>query len=50
MFDIDCVTCRYIISEGSKTTLSGDLQCKIIAMQCNCVRSIWSQSESDCKL
>jgi len=25
MFIISCVTCRYRISEGSKTALSGDL-------------------------
>jgi len=37
MFDIGCVTCRYKISEGSKT---GDLQYIIIAVQCNYVRSM----------
>ena len=48
-FHIGCVTCRYRISEGSKTASSGDLQYIIIAVQ-YCVRSMWKKSESDCKL
>ena len=39
MFDIDCVTSRYKISEGSKIA-SGDLQYIIITVRCNCVRSM----------
>jgi len=36
MFDIGCVTCSYRINEGSKTTLSSDLQqCGVIVLdQC----------------
>ena len=34
MFEIGCVTCRYRISEGSKTALSGDLQ---YIMQCRAI-------------
>jgi len=41
MFDIDCVSSRYKISEGSKMGL-GDLQYIIITVRCNCVRSMWS--------
>jgi len=41
MFDIGCVTCRYRISEGSKTASLGDLQYITIAVQCNCVISMW---------
>jgi len=40
MLDIGCITCRYRISEGSETALSGDLQYIIIAVQYNCVRSL----------
>jgi len=38
MFDIGCVICIYGIGEGSKTASSGDLQYRIIAVQCNYVR------------
>jgi len=36
MFDIGCVTCRCRISDGSKTALSGDLQCIIIVVRSYC--------------